>query len=193
MENRLRAEPALRDLWEGIREIGDCYRVERTRTAERIRALHVDLDAIGELLQPPGDLPYGRQLLHHDGEMEVILMNWKLSCSCLPHDHGTSEGWVKVVTGSASHAYFVKGSGMPTVTKEETLNTGTVFFAPKSMVHRMGNPVDTPLVTLHFYFPPITNMEVFDVNAARSGIVSSDCGAWWPPTPQQLLECRDFS
>jgi cysteine dioxygenase len=183
-------EPALRSLFESIREIGRCYRTQRNRTAELIRALDVDVSALGELLQPPQDLPYGRKLLHHDGEMEVILMNWQQRCSCLPHDHGTSEGWFKVLTGKASHVYYAKGTGVPTAVKEETLETGTVLHAAKTMVHHMANPEDRPLVTLHFYFPPITNMEVFDVDAARAAIVSSDCGAWWPPTSQQLVASR---
>jgi cysteine dioxygenase len=184
------ADPALRNLYDGIRAIGECYRVERRRTAELIRALDVDVAALGDLLQPPQGLPYGRKLLHHDGEMEVILMNWQQRCSCLPHDHGTSEGWLKVLAGKASHVYYAKGTGVPTAVKEETLETGTVLHAARTMVHHMANPDDRPLVTLHFYFPPITNMEVFDVDAARAAIVSSDCGAWWPPTSSQLVASR---
>lgn len=189
---RPHTEPALHALFEGIRAIGRCYRAQRARTPELIRALKVDVTSLGELLRPPNGMPYGRQLLHHDGEMEVILMNWELSCSCLPHDHGTSEGWVKVLAGRASHVYYAKSQGVPAAVKEETLHTGTVLYAAKTMVHHMANPGSTPLVTLHFYFPPITNMEVFDVGAARSAIVSNDCGAWWPQTPAQLVESREL-
>ncbi|HXZ00666.1 MAG TPA: cysteine dioxygenase family protein [Stellaceae bacterium] len=179
-------------LLDSIRDIQRLYRQDKHQVARRIRAVDLDVVGLEKLLPPPGDFPYGRMLLYQDETMEVILMNWARNKQSLPHDHGLSEGWAKVLRGTASHVCYKTGSEPPHAVSHQEVDEGDVFYAPKYMVHHTGNPTEDVLVTLHFYFPPIENMEVFDPAAERAAIVSSDCGAWWPDTPRQIVKSRNF-
>ena len=178
------------DMKKFVQEIGRTYSSEKQRVRKLFEAQNFDVSGFGEFLMPPDGMPYGRKLLYRDSEMEVILMNWATNTACLPHDHGASEGWVKVLKGTASHGYYSKKSKIPVLTKEEELDEGTVLYAPKNLVHHMANKTSNVLITLHIYFPSISNMEVFDVESHRAAIVSDDCGAWWPESEEQLIEYR---
>ena len=79
---------------------------------------------------------------------------------------------------------------VPKEAKQQLIAEGTVFYAPKNLIHHMGNPGEAEVITLHFYFPPIHRMEVFDLDENRSAIVSDDCGAWWPEQRQIVSEKR---
>ena len=182
----------LDDLLTLIQEVSHLYTSDKRKVKEVIDAYPFDLASLDEFLEDPKGMPYGRRLLYNDGEVEVILMNWDINSKCLPHDHGESEGWVKVLKGSASHGYYSNYNIVPKLTNEELINEGAVIFAPKNLVHHMANKMENSLVTLHFYFPPISNMEVFDIDAARAAIVSSDCGAWWPESREQLFKSRSL-
>ena len=175
-----------------IKEIAHLYATDKRKVKEVINAYQFDLASLDEYLEDPNGMPYGRRVLYQDGEVEVILMNWGENSECLPHNHGESEGWVKILKGSASHGCYSNKNTVPKLANEEYLSEGTVIFAPKKMVHYMANKMDNSLVTLHFYFPPISDMEVFDIDAARSAIVSSDCGAWWPESREQLVRSRSL-
>jgi hypothetical protein len=55
----------------------------------------------------------------------------------------------------------------------------------------MANRSCDALITLHFYFPTMHGLEVFDLAARRAAIVSDDRGAWWSEA-QQLVQCRSL-
>lgn len=179
-------------LLDSIKEIQRLYKEDKRQVARRIQAVDLNIADVEELLPAPGDFPYGRMLLYQDETMEVILMNWACNKMSLPHDHGLSEGWAKVLKGTASHVCYRTGSEPPHAVSEQAIDEGDIFYAPKYMVHHTGNPTEELMVTLHFYFPPIENMEVFDPAEERAAIVSSDCGAWWPDTDRQILKSRNF-
>lgn len=182
----------LHDLETLIKEVACLYPQNKRKIKETIDSYSFNLKHFVEFLEDPNGMPYGRRVLYQDAVMEVILMNWDENSECLPHDHGGSEGWVKILKGCASHGYYSSKNITPKLTNEEHLSEGTVIFAPKRMIHSMANKSSDPLVTLHFYFPPISNMEVFDIAAERSAIVSSDCGAWWPESWKQLVSYRSL-
>lgn len=151
-----------------------------------------NLDQLRNYLMAPGRNPYGRRMIFQNEHIELILMNWGEHARSLPHDHGRSEGWVRVLCGSALHArYSAEGDQLQCV-EEQRYAAGTIFHAPVGLVHHMGNATAEPLVTLHCYFPPIQRMEVFDMEASRAAVVSDDCGAWWPESDGQIVETRVF-
>lgn len=151
-----------------------------------------NVQALGDYLLPPGPHPYGRRLVFQNEHIELIVMNWGAHSLSLPHDHGQSEGWVRVLCGAARHGRYVTDDDQLQCVEELRYAAGTIFHAPVGLVHHMGNPSDEPLVTLHCYFPPIHRMEVFDVATSRAAIVSDDCGAWWPTRDGQIVETREF-
>jgi cysteine dioxygenase len=77
-------------------------------------------------------------------------------------------------------------NGVPEVAVDIAESEGALIFSPPGMIHEMGNLTNAPLVTAHFYFPPITRMKVFDIAGRRAAVVADDCGAWWPEGGQLL-------
>jgi len=173
-----------------LEHVAKAYQEKRSDVKKAILEASFSVDDVRMHLAEPMGMPYGRKLLFQNSTLEAIVMNWQKNSKCLPHDHGSSEGWVKILKGSASHVYYRKDNTLPVKYKKEIIREGNLFFAPKGIVHLMANETSEELITLHFYFPPIHNMEVFDLDASRSAVVRDDCGAWWPEVEEKLLEYR---
>lgn len=121
-------------------------------------------------------------------EIEVLVMNWAARRECAPHDHGASFGWVHVMAGTVTHTLFtLDRDGIPVPFGSRLEHAGSRYFAPRSLVHSMGNPQDDLTVTVHVYCPPITGMKVCDLSRCAACVVSDDCGAWWPDDQRQLV------
>ncbi len=152
-------------------------------------AVGATLPEVMEYAGEPGIYPYGRKKIFATDEVELIVMNWAARRQCAPHDHGSSFGWVNILSGDVEHIlYTLDQNDVPTPYLTRTEKCGTRYFAARSMVHAMGNPADELTVTVHIYAPPITLMKVYDLERCSVCVVSDDCGAWWPTDQRQLLE-----
>lgn len=148
---------------------------------DALMALQVDIDALEEIAGPAGSFPYGRKVLFSNSTVELLVMNWAPLQECAPHDHGMSFGWIKILDGTARHRlYTLDHRDTPAAYLERTEHTGHAYFAPRGQVHQMGNGGSGRLLTLHLYAPPISGMQVYDLERCRACTVSDDCGAWWP-------------
>jgi cysteine dioxygenase len=156
---------------------------------ESIDSLDVNLKDLLPYIEEPGDYPYGRKLLYKSKYLEILVMNWAYNKVCAPHDHGSSFGWVKVVSGESTNiSYKLDKDEVPTLSTTWTQRAESIFFAPKGQVHAMQNLCSEPLVTFHVYAPPISGMKVYDLKRCAACIVSDDCGAWWPDDRLKLLQ-----
>ncbi len=141
------------------------------------------------LLVEAGPFPYGRHLLYQNQGIESLVMNWPSGAECAPHDHGSSWGWVHILEGEAEHSvYQLDVRGVPRVRRKRLVRAGGWLFAPKGLIHSMGNPTSNRLVTLHVYVPCITGMRVYDPSRCASCVVRDDCGAWWPADDRQIVQ-----
>jgi cysteine dioxygenase len=169
----------------------------RPSPAELIQVVNRISVTAGQLqpyLNEPGLYPYGRQKLLANDHVEIIIMNWATQRQCSPHDHGSSFGVVSVVQGTIVHdLYTLDQDDIPIKYFSRTEREGTHYFAPKGMVHSMGNPLSSPAITLHIYAPPITKMKVYDLENCLTCVVSDDCGAWWPTEQRQRLAIMKFT
>lgn len=163
------------------------------RVAHALAHPAFNLDTLGAYIRPPGRNPYGRSMVFQNEHIELIVMNWGSHATSLPHDHGASEGWVRVISGAVRHGLYENDDGDLRQVSEQHIDTGTIFRAPQGLVHHMGNQSADLTVTLHCYFPPIHRMEVFDLEDQRAAIVADDCGAWWPESERQIVELREFA
>ncbi|MBA3773911.1 MAG: hypothetical protein H0X13_15880 [Ramlibacter sp.] len=162
-----------------IEPIGEVLR-DIARTVEEVRIART----------PPPDEPYWRAPLYRTHALEIVQMCFGPAREWLPHDHGTSSGWVHVIDGQAEHVLFTFAEdGALREQRREMLSTGALIFMPERMIHTLG-PAGDRLSTLFAYAPPIAGMGVYDPAAGCGCIVSDDCGAWWPQTPAQLV--REF-
>lgn len=157
-------------------------------------SLDLDLDALQGIAGPAGDFAYARKVLYSNSELELLVMNWAPMQQCAPHDHGRSFGWIQIIDGVAEHRlYTLNQYDVPVPYLQRMEHTGHAYFAPRGQVHQMGNAGRERLLTLHLYSPPISGMQVYDIERCRSCIVSDDCGAWWPPERRQLLRERTLA
>ncbi len=150
--------------------------------------LEIELEDIKSELKTSEGKPYFRKLLYQNEEVEVLVMNWS-QLECAPHDHGTSQGWIKVLNGSSVNTvYELKENGLPSELFTKVYNKGKLFYAPKKGVHKMKAEEGSDLVTLHLYSPPIGGMMVYDLEKCSVCVVSDDCGAWWPDEQRQKMK-----
>lgn len=139
------------------------------------------------------DRPYGRKLLFHSPEGEVLIMGFLPGRECPPHDHDHADGLVLVCHGSARHRVFRRGENELQLVAETIENTYQVLDAPVDCVHSMGNASGSePLVTLHVYWPPICQMALFDMENKQIHLVNDKAGAWLPVDPGTLIETRQI-
>ncbi|WP_349408897.1 cysteine dioxygenase family protein [Pseudalkalibacillus sp. SCS-8] len=176
------------ELMERIEKVfGQMESTSREALREAMEKLNVQLEELMPSLQDPDGKPYYRKLLYKDEQVELLVMNWS-DIECAPHDHGESCGWIQVMNGvSRNTVYEVKENQLPSELFSEYKQKGKFFYAPKKGVHKMTDPAQTDLVTLHLYSPPITGMVVYDLKTCAACVVSDDCGAWWPDDQKQKL------
>lgn len=150
--------------------------------------LEITLQEVEGFLETADGKPYYRKLLFQNEEVELLVMNWS-QLECALHDHGESQGWIQVLTGTSVNAVFeVDEKGWPSELFEEQHQQGKCFYAPKRGVHKMSAGGGKDLVTLHLYSPPISGMKVNDLEKCAACIVSDDCGAWWPEEQRQKVK-----
>ncbi|OLS34866.1 cysteine dioxygenase family protein [Bacillus sp. MRMR6] len=150
--------------------------------------LNLTVDELADLPEPTDGKPYNRKLLYKNNDVEMLVMNWS-DLECAPHDHGSSHGWIQVLSGtSINSVYEVSEDGLPTQLFHQYQHQGKTFYAPKKAVHKMKALNNTDMVTLHLYSPPISGMMVYDLEKCAACIVSNDCGAWWPDEQYQKVK-----
>ncbi|WP_409290807.1 cysteine dioxygenase [Peribacillus sp. SCS-37] len=173
---------------EKVREVLDLInQPTRKELKKALLDLELTLEDVKPLLRTAEGRPYYRKLLYHNEEVEMLVMNWS-QLECAPHDHGASQGWIKVLSGSSLNTvYKVDGNGWPEELFEELHQDGKLFYAPRKGVHKM-KAAGPELVTLHLYSPPISGMKVYDLEACAACIVSDECGAWWPEELAQEIK-----
>lgn len=136
--------------------------------------------------------PYGRHVLIEGGSLEIMLATWTRGLSCAPHDHGGSQGVVRVLQGRARHRIYRLQAGRLDVVKEEIARAGDLLICGTDMVHDMGDDGgELPLVTLHMYSGPVPHMVVYDLAGGRTLKVDGGCGAWVPSADSgQILQSQ---
>ncbi|WP_236561073.1 hypothetical protein [Pontibacillus sp. HMF3514] len=93
-----------------------------------IQDMNVSLDKVEQELQSPDGKPYYRKLLFSNDEVELLVMNWS-QLECAPHDHGSSYGWIQVLSGTTNNTvYEVKGNQLPQELFSEIQQKGKLFF-----------------------------------------------------------------
>ena len=132
--------------------------------------------------------PYGRHVLVDGAHLEVMLATWTRGIFCAPHDHGGSQGVVRVLQGRALHRIYRVESGQLQMVREERAQAGELLTCGRDLVHSMGDDGgELPLVTLHMYTDPVPHMVVYDEAANRTLKVDGRSGAWVPASDSEHL------
>lgn len=153
-----------------------------------LREGDVDEATLRALRLPDPHHPYGRRVLFATDTMEAMLATWNREWPCAPHDHGGSEGAVRVVRGRCLHQLWRTEGGRLVLEHEELRVAGDVIVAEADLVHSMGDAGgEEALITLHAYVGPIEHMVVWDVPGRRTLVVDGGCGAWIPHDDPPLV------
>jgi hypothetical protein len=98
------------------------------------------------------------RLLRTDGYVDVWLISWATEQAAELHDHAGSLGALTVVSGSLVEKRWT-GAGLRT----RRLQAGRGAGFPLGHVHDVGNPAETPAVSVHAYSPPLSAMSYYSV------------------------------
>jgi len=151
-----------------------------------LRGSPLPIDALLAAAPLPGaGEPYGRLPIFRDAVGEVLLVRWRGETFCAPHDHGEARGIVCLLRGNLVERGWIWRDGELSVAAERAhAAPGLIPVGPQS-IHDMKASADA--VGVHFYFPPIRGMKVFDRGRRETLVVTEDCGAWIPENDSLVL------
>ena len=127
------------------------------RTPEVAASLLAETDFRVEELRPwtdfshPAADSYGRKLVRRGPNFELMVMSWAPGDYSAIHDHGVAEWGAVLYLGAADHVIFGVQDGLLSIADRMTTSVGMVYPVDHSLIHLMGNPTDTPFLSLHLY------------------------------------------
>jgi hypothetical protein len=162
------------DSWHELLDLAGSGQDGRLRTGVRAR--------LAELLEqaprPAASEPYGRRLLYRSDVGEVMLAGWPREGRSAAHDHGDAAGLVLVLNGLfAETGYDFDGKRLHP-RAQRLFRAFDVLRASAGIVHDMHAKEEG--LTLHFYWPAIRVMRVYDPGRRATFLVSGEGGAWLP-------------
>jgi cysteine dioxygenase len=132
---------------------------------ELLEALE-QLPDLAVLVQPyvtePDEYPYGRNVIYKSDDVEIIVVNLPPKSQTFIHDHGRSEGCVRVVRGELVNViYEVTGPDQVDKILEHKVRANQIFSSPEGIIHQMVNRESQRVVSLHIYAPPLKGLTVY--------------------------------
>ena len=94
---------------------------------------------------------YGRKLVFHGGYFEIMVMSWMPGDYSAIHDHGGAEWGAVQCFGQADHYIYRVDQGILKTLKSAPYTPGMIHTVNHDLIHQMGNPGETPFLSLHVY------------------------------------------
>jgi cysteine dioxygenase len=174
LRSKRRAATGLGAAWNGlVRSLADVdfLTVDVGALESCVAAARIDAQSLAPFVHFVPDR-YTRNGVYRDERYELLVMCWPRGVRSPVHDHGGSQGFVKVLRGRLTAENFVipagaAGEGVrlePGGTR--TMNRGEIdIVSPGQDVHRVG-ACGGRAITLHVYAKPLDRYRVFDVASA---------------------------
>lgn len=132
------------------------------------------------------DGDYSRNIMLLD-PLEVVVIYWPPQIESAIHHHEGFFGHVVVTQGQLSNVEYSLKEGI--MREERITDAGPFGILPEEegVIHKLWNRNDEPAVSVHFYYPTLENfdnMEIFDINSERKGILNEKAVAasWQSPS-----------
>lgn len=94
---------------------------------------------------------YGRQLVYEDKHLEIMVASWIPGDFSAIHDHGSAQwGAVQCFGNGEDWVYKLENNLLSTCVQKPFL-PGTVIAINQDLIHQMGNPSESPFLSLHVY------------------------------------------
>ena len=94
---------------------------------------------------------YGRKFVFHGGYFEVMVMSWAPGDYSAIHDHGCAQWGAVQCFGKADHYIYAYDQGVLTTLRPAHYTPRMIHDVDNGLIHQMGNPGDTPFLSLHVY------------------------------------------
>lgn len=108
-----------------------------------------------------------------DSPIRVFLTVWPSQYQVSPHQHNNFWGYIAVLKGLMTETSFVfePEESRLSCHPPKSYRKGEVIFEPLNGIHHLQNPSPSkPLVTAHFYYPPVYDYQgvrIFDIRKRR--------------------------
>ncbi|TVQ08214.1 MAG: hypothetical protein EA361_17100 [Bacteroidetes bacterium] len=108
-----------------------------------------------------------------ESPIKVFLNIWPPEHQLSAHQHNNFWGYIAVLKGLLTETSFVYDADDAQLSchPPKSYRKGEVIFEPLNVIHHLQNPSPSkPLVTVHFYYPPVYNYEgvmIFDIKKRR--------------------------
>jgi quercetin dioxygenase-like cupin family protein len=121
-----------------------------------------------------------------DAPIRVFLTVWPSQYQLAPHQHNNFWGYIAVLKGLMTETSFVFEPEFSQLSchPPKSYRKGEVIFEPHNVIHHLQNPSPSkPLVTAHFYYPPVydySGVMIYDIRNRRMAELNSKApGVSW--------------
>jgi len=120
---------------------------------------------------------YTRNEIHSTAKYNIILMCWSEGNATSIHDHTGSECIMKCVAGNIRESRFKwperRKTKLEVISTIDAVDGDVVSINDEEGLHRIENLSDCEkAMSLHFYYPPITECLIFDEETGKARRVS---------------------
>ena len=139
----------------------------RERYAEILESVEFGLDELASMCLFERDF-YTRNLIERTDAFELLALCWPPGVTSPIHDHGGSDGWVRVIQGACEEVVYQcypRAEGPPRIAQGRSTHAvagATSYINDDLGWHTVGNPTELPAFSLHLYAPPIDHCQYID-------------------------------
>ena len=99
-------------------------------------------------------ISYKRKIFCQNKNLEIVLITWPRGSMSRAHDHGRSQGIIKILKGKIVQEIYSKRT--KEFRKRSFHNQNEIFFETPDIIHKMGNASRTKTAkTIHIYTPKL--------------------------------------
>ncbi|MCP1358530.1 cysteine dioxygenase [Aneurinibacillus migulanus] len=151
------------DFLEDIKKVlGQMNKPSAIQLHRAMEGLRFTVQDILPYITEPTSLSYGRNVIYHSKDIEVIVLHFPNHSITDIHDHGDSIGCGIVVEGELTEfSYVINKEGTPELVSKSSAREKEFFHISERHIHAMANEKDERLITLHVYSPPLNGIKYF--------------------------------
>ena len=139
---------------------------------EKLEATKITAEELGQFVgfNKQG---YRRNKVFESEEVELLCLCWKSGQRSPIHDHAHSVCGVKIILGTATETvYEMTPGGYIKPTHSADYPAELVMVSQDSETHQIANlqELDSDLVTLHVYSPPLRKMRTYSIDSPKPDV-----------------------
>lgn len=120
---------------------------------------------VSQFLVPPDQLQYGRYTLYKNEQVEVCILHWVKDSRSPIHDHADSDCTMLVIHGELMNEdYQLNEKNKLIRAASSRFASNDILSVSKSDIHEISQIGTEFSVSLHVYYPPIQNNNIFNAN-----------------------------